>query len=83
MSTEREEACNLVDQALHILRGNPKDYKDDYYDAALWRLVDAAGIVSTNIQSRFRDNKPHITGQAGRPTGRGYFVGEDAHHFIC
>ena len=70
MSPERREAIKLVSIALNILEAERTE--EEYYDSALWRLVDAAGIVSTNITSRGTS----VIGMRGQPTGRGYFVGE-------
>jgi len=55
------EAETLIEGALRLVQNNDPE-------SALWRLVDAAGIVA-------RVTEDDASGQEGRPTGRGFFIG--------
>jgi hypothetical protein len=58
-------ALALAREAVSLLAGTPDDPQ---CDAALWRLVDAAGLLANGTNS--------IVGSEGNPTGRGYYIGQ-------
>jgi len=58
------QAITNVRAALHILETQPSDPS-----TALWRLVDAAGLLADVLA-------PDLAGaSSGYPTGRGYWIG--------
>jgi hypothetical protein len=58
-------ALALAREAVSLLAGTPDDPQ---CDAALWRLVDAAGLLAAGTNS--------IVGSEDNPTGRGFYVGQ-------
>ena len=63
LRAKKEEFLSLIRQA--------EDFAENAeWESALWRAVNAAGILS------FFANNPDAQGMPRNPTGRGYFVGE-------
>lgn len=63
---EFNQIFDLVSSARAILEKG-----DALSGSALWRLVDACGLLAR------LHNGHHAPGSAGQPTGRGFYVGEE------
>ena len=61
---DKMEAIRLASQAISILK---EAWHMNDFDAALWRLVDAAGLVAPY-------SRVDAVGREGNPTGRGFIV---------